>query len=201
MDIENIKATVPAMADMRLRRAILPASFLLLVVIYAHSCVPKPITDLRIVEVRRVPASAWPDADLREALMRRDEVAWKLSFAGDANWIREVRQHELNSYATVVRCDERDYGIDSFGPYVGNVAATYYSDGFAGFRPTSGSLRYDIYLPEASTYRSEADFNAPMPTFDLSKQRLLLCIRIAGGAMHGAYNRSNEVKVEVGISR
>lgn len=123
---------------------------------------------------------------------------WKLSFAGDSNWIHEVRQHDLNSYPKVVRCDERDHGIDAFGPYVGTVEVTTQGNALDGFDPTTDILQYDVYLIEAGRYRSQADFNASMPAYDLGKQRLPLCITIAGGAMHGAYNRSNEVRVEIG---
>ena len=183
----------------QLRRAILPVSLLLFLLSFVHACVPEPIADLRAVEVSRMPASALPPSDdLREALAKRGEAVWRVALVGDANWIGEVKQHELNSYATVVRCDKRDQGILSLGPYVGQVRLTYYGDEFRNYRPQSRSSRYEIYLPETGRYRSERDFNAPMPSYDLGKQRMALCVRIAGGAMHGAYNRSNEVRVDVG---
>ncbi|HYI64725.1 MAG TPA: hypothetical protein VEW71_07555 [Allosphingosinicella sp.] len=190
------------MADTRARRAIFPVSLLLLLFLFVYACVPKPITDLRPAEVARVPASALPPTDdLRDTLTRRGEALWKVSLEGDANWIREVRRHELNSYATVVRCDDRDYGVLSLGPYVGLVPVTNYGDGFRDYQPASSIVRYDVYLPETGRYHSEADFNAQMPSYDFGSQRTALCIRIAGGAMHGAYNRSNEVRVEVGGQR
>lgn len=183
----------------QIRRALLPLSALLVLLLFVHACVPKPIRDLRLVGVSRVPPSALPPLDdLPEAVTERGEAVWKVSLTGDANWIREVRQHELNSYAKVVRCDERDSSVFSLGPYVGQIPVTYYDDGFGGYRPPSRTVQYDIYLPEKFRYYSEADFNAPMPTYDLGKMRLPLCVRIAGGAMHGAHNRSNEVRVEVG---
>lgn len=184
---------------MQLRRAVLPASLLLLLFLFVHGCVPEPIADLRLVELSRMPASALPPSDdVREALTKRGEAVWKVSLSGDPDWIREVRQHELNSYATVVRCEERDRTVLSLGPYVGHVPVTYYGDGFEDYRPSSRAVRYDIFLPETGRYRSEKDFNAPMPSYDLGKQQMALCVRIAGGAMHGAYSRSNEVRVEVG---
>jgi len=190
------------MADNRLRRAKLPASLLVLVILYVSACVPEPITDLRAVEVRRVPASAFPEpGELRNALMGRGEVLWKLSFEGDADWTGEVRQHNLNSYANAVRCDLRDYGLDTFGPYVGKIPITTQHEAIQIFKPTSKTLRYDIYTTEAGSYRSVADFNAPMPSYDLTRERIPLCIRIAGGAMHGAYNRSNEVRLVIGAER
>lgn len=187
------------MNRVQLRRAILPASLLLLLFFFMHACVPEPIADLRLVEVKRMPASALPPSDdLRDTLTERGEGVWRVSLAGDSNWILEVQQHELNSYATVMRCDEREESVLSLGPYVEQIPVTYYGDGFRDYRPRSRTVRYDIYLPETGRYRSERDFNAPMPSYDLGKQRLALCIRIAGGAMQGAYNRSNEVRVEVG---
>lgn len=186
----------------RLKRAILPASLLLALLLFVYRCVPEPINDLRAIEVTRVPASKLPlTDDLRQSLLQRGEAVWKVSLTGTYNWIREVQRHELNSYATVVRCDDRDYSVLSLGPYTGEMAVTYYGDGFREYRPSSSNVQYDIYLPENGRYRSEADFNAPMPSYDLGKQRMTLCLKIAGGAMHGAYNRSNEVRIEVGRSQ
>ncbi len=185
------------MAAARPRRAFLPIGLLLLIFLFVWKCVPKPITDLQVLEVTRVPASALPVTDdLRETLSERSEAVWKVSLSGDAGWLREVKRHELNSYATVLRCDERDSSVLSLGPYVGQVKVTAY--GFDERPPSANIVRYDVYLPERGHYKSEADFNASMPAYDLGKQRLLLCLRIAGGAMHGAYNRSNEVKVQIG---
>jgi hypothetical protein len=186
----------------RLRKTIFPASLLLLFFLFSWACVPKPIVDLRLVEATRLPTSALPvAADMGGLLTKRVEAVWKVSLRGDAGWIHEVKRHELNSYATVVRCDERDYGVFSLGPYVGQVPVTYYGEGFENYRPSASVVQYDVYLPEKGDYRSEADFNAPMPSYDLGSQRLSLCLRIAGGAMHGAYNRSNEVRLEVGGTR
>ncbi len=190
------------MSTKRLRRAILPLSLLLLLLLYVHACVPRPITDLRAVALARVPASALPrGVDLRHTVMEREEAFWKVSLAGDANWVREVKRHTLNSYADVVRCDAQDYRLLSLGPYVGTVEVTTYGDTFDGFEPMADTVQYDVYLPETARYSSEKDVNAPMPSYDLGSQRIPLCLRIAGGAMHGAYNRSNEVRVEVGGRR
>jgi hypothetical protein len=189
----------PKMTGGRLRRALLPLSLLSLLLLFIHACVPKPITNLRAVSVSRVPASSLPlTDDLRGTLVKRGEAVWKIALSGDANWIHEVQQHELNSYAVVRRCDQHDQNVLALGPYVGAVPITYYGDGFESFRPGSRTVRYDIYLPQTGRYRSEADFNAPMPSYDLGEQQMTLCIRIAGGAMHGAYNTSNEVRVRVG---
>jgi hypothetical protein len=183
-----------------LRRAILPIGLLLLLLLFVHACIPDPITDLKLVEAKRLTASALPEADeLRERLMREDEAVWKLTFTGDAGWVDEVRQHELNGYALVVRCNTRHAGLLSLGPYVGDIPISYYGEGLRDFDPGRGRpLRYDVYIPEKGRYRSESDFNAPMPRYDFGRERKELCVSIAGGAMHGAYNRSNEVRVMIG---
>lgn len=171
----------------------------MLLFLFVHGCVPQPIEDLRLVEISRLPASALPPSDsLREALTERGKKVWKVSLSGDANWIEEVGQHELNPYATIVRCGDRDQNVLSLGPYVGHIRVSDYGEGFRDFRPQSGTVRYDIFLPETGRYQSERDPNAPMPSYDLGMERMELCIRIAGGAMLGAYSRSNEVRVEVG---
>jgi hypothetical protein len=187
------------MKSTRLRRTILPFSLLLLLFLYAFACVPTSITDLRPIAASRVTASSLPPTDRsRDYMMNRGEAAWKVSLIGDANWMREVRQHELNSYATVLRCDDRDKGLFSLGPYVGKVRITYYDTGFRNIRPPTGRVTYDIYVPETGSYSSHADINAPMPDYDLSKTPMTLCISIGGGAMTGVFGRSNEVRVRVG---
>lgn len=178
----------------------LPLSLLLLIFLFIRSCVPAPITNLRLIEVRRVPAFARPASnDLRPGLMVQGKMLWKISLEGDANWVAEVRRHELNGYATVVRCDQPDASLLALGPYVGQTLISYYAEGLETFdlggRKT---LRYDAYLPETGRYHSEANFNAPMPTYNLSAAPDTLCITIGGGAMTGAYNRSNQVRVTVG---
>lgn len=183
------------MASSRLRRAVPPAAILVLIFLFVHACVPKPITDLRAVGLGRVPASAMPRAEgLRDMLMRRGESVVRVSLSGSPHWIGEVRKHALNSYPVVVRCDDRDNEIFALGPYVGRVHVNDMGDD----RPMPPAVQYDLYLPASGRDTSEADANAPMPAYDLSRQRLTLCIRIAGGAMHGAYGRSNEVRIDVG---
>ena len=182
----------------QLKRAILPASLLLLLFLIVHACKPMAITDLRVAEIRRVPVSDLQDAGLPEAVALGAKAVWKISLEGDANWIEEVRNRQLNSHALVVRCDKRDYDIFSHGPYVGTIPVTYYDERFLAFKPGTGRLRYDIYLNEAGRYTSQAEPNAQKPSYDLGKERLSLCIRIDGGAIYGAHNRSNEVRVELG---
>lgn len=189
------------MGATQLRRAIIPASLLLLLLLYSYGCVPKRITDLRAAGLSRISAADLPAAeDLREPLRQRGESVWKLVLSGDGRWVREVRTHELNSYPIVVRCDRPDRELLALGPYVGEARLTYHGHGFDQLTDAS-SLRYDVYLPETGRYRSAKDFNAPMPWYDLGREKLPLCVSIAGGAMTGAYNRSNEVRVMVGGHR
>lgn len=162
-----------------------------------------PITDLRLVEVRRVPAAALPGTnDLRRHLIVEGVALWKVALEGGAGWVDEVRRHELNGYAAVVRCDQPDEGLLALGPYVGDTRVSLYAEGLAAL-DTAGrrTLRYDIYLPETGRYHSQADANARMPDFNLGGARYELCARIAGGAMTGAYGRSNMVRFIVGPAR
>lgn len=186
-----------------LRRAAIPSSLLLVVFVFVWSCVPKPITDLRVLSAIKVPASdiVLTDdevSDLLAAWVRRDKVIWKVTLSGDANWIEEVRQHDLNSYAVVVLCERRDNAVFSLGPYFGQVPVTAFGKLFEEVRPSSGTVEYDVYLPEAGRYQSRADPNAPMPDYNLTRGDKPLCLKIAGGAMHGAYGESNEVRLDLG---
>ena len=56
---------------------------------------------------------------------------------------------------------------------------------------------YQIFVPMTGHLRSDADFNRPMPTYDLNRERRTLCVRIGGGNMAGAFFRSNEVQVAI----
>jgi len=181
-----------------LRRAILPITLLMLIPLFIYACVPQRITDLQLAHASRLPASALPRGDdLRDTLVAHRESVWKLTFSASAGWVGQVRQHELNSYFIVVRCDRPDDSLLGLGPYVGPIKIAAYGQGFEGFRPESSTLLYDLYLPETGQYSSKRDPNAPRPSYDLGRQRLTLCISIAGGSMMGAYARSNEVRVTI----
>jgi hypothetical protein len=186
----------------RLRRAIGPASLLMLILLFIHTCVPKALTDLKLVAVQRIPADLLPRSDdLRVTLSRRGETLLKISLSGSAHWIEQVRRHELNGYANVVRCDDPDRMVFNLGVYSGEVPVSYYGEGFSGYHPFAPTLVYDIYVPATGRYGSVADPNAHGPDYDLTRERMTLCLRIAGGAMHGAYGRSNEVRVDLGGQR
>jgi hypothetical protein len=190
------------MGSFAAKRALLPLSLLLLIFLFIHSCIPVPITDLKLVDVHRVPATALPaDNNLRSNLMVEGAALWKITLEGDAEWVGEVRRHELNGYARVVRCDQQDAGLLALGPYVGETPISYHGRGLDAFDPAGRvTLRYDIYLPETGRYHSEADFNARMPSYDL-RGRDALCVTIEGGAMTGAHSRSNMVRFTVGTVR
>lgn len=183
----------------RLRRAVLLAILLFALFLIIRGCAPRPISDLRLSSITRVPASAAPLAnDLREAMSNRGESVWKVSLVGNADWINQVKWHELNSYPTVVRCDQRDFGVLALGPYVGQIPVTPYEKRLADYHPPSSRIPYYVYLPETGRYISQSDPNASMPPYNLSRGHTSLCLRIAGGSMIGAYARSNEVRLELG---
>ncbi len=187
----------------RARRARMPIFCLLLLCLFVVTCVPDPISDLAVVGVQRIPQGAVPMADYAPPeRLRGDQAVWKVSLTGESRWVREVRRHELNGYAEVLRCDDRDKSLFSEGPYVGTVLVSYYGKNFERFEPPGRpTLRYDVYIPAKRRYHSESDFNAPMPSYDLDREQMELCIRLGGGSMAFAYATSNEVRVVVGTRR
>lgn len=66
------------------------------------------------------------------------------------------------------------------------MPVTYYGEEFRDYCPPASIVQYNVDLPETGRYRSQADFNAPVPSHDLVSQRLSLGPTIAGGAMQGA---------------
>jgi hypothetical protein len=163
-----------------------------------------PIRDLALVEVRRVHAAELPetglrvDSSLRAKYIREDATLQRITLSGTAKWISEVTRQELNSYPIIVRCDRRDAEVFSLGPYISGDPIPIELEESEAASPASGTALYTIYLPETSRYTSRRVLNAKMPTYDLRAERIELCIRLAGGAMHGAYGESNEVRVLVG---
>ncbi|WP_152569594.1 MULTISPECIES: hypothetical protein [Sphingomonas] len=170
--------------------------------LYLYACVPVPLANLRAVHVQRLSAAALPaQDDLRETLVQRGEAVWKVTLAGSSDWINQIRRHELNGYAVVVPCDAPDIELFASGPYQGITKVSYYGRGFNALRSTAGDTTYDLYVPETGTFILRADVNKHMSDYDLGRERLNLCVSLAGGAMTGAYARSNEVRVEVGRAR
>ncbi len=182
------------------RRAGLPLVLLLSVFLFFFACVPDPISDLTLVEVKRLPASSLPPGeDLRDEMARRGEAVWRLSFSGEAGWMRQLRRHEMNGYAKVLRCDDRKVEVLALGPYVGNVKASYYGEGFEAFDPgESRTFRYDVYIPSKGTYHSSINANEWLSPHDFDREQVELCVRLAGGSMLGAYNESNEARATIG---
>lgn len=178
-------------------RALVPAVVLLLLFLFTWGCEPRAFTDLRIVGVSKVSASSMPTAYGR-AIPTNGADALKITLSGSQKWLRDVRRLEMNTYAIVVRCNYRDGELYSEGPYIGFLRVSPYEERLWDHPPSTKLVQYDVYVPERSSYRSQRDFNAPMPTYDLRRQRLQLCISIAGGSMAGAYGRSNEVRVLAG---
>lgn len=187
-----------AASPWRAKNAVLP-----LLLLCASGCELAPIDDLRVAEVRHVPAAQVPDLELAATMADRGEAAWRVSLEGGAGWATTIRRYEMNGYALVVRCDDRNSTLFALGPYVGSMKIAYGSGPkFESWNPGNRStVRYDIYIPESGIYRSAADFNAPMPAYDLRKGGAELCIKLGGGAMTGFNARSNEVRLTLGMLR
>jgi hypothetical protein len=172
-----------------------PTVLLLLLFLFLWGCEPRAFSDLRIVGVDRVPTSALPRAEGP----RFDEGdVLKISLSGSAQWIRDVRRLEMNTYPIVVRCDDRGVELYADGPFVGRSLLSPYDDHFSNLTSSTMSAQYDLYLPERGRYSFRSDPNASAPTYDLGHERIPLCVSIAGGSMAGAYGRSNEVRLEIG---
>lgn len=157
-----------------------------------------PIPDLRVVSVQRVSASALPAENaLRKILIERGEWLWRVNLEGSSAWIGEVGRLTLNTYPIVRRCDDSDKEIVATHVYVGGVALT--PETSEGLRTRSAAAEYTVYINEKGQYQSTRNANAKMPAYDLNATPAELCIRIAGGAMHGAYGQSNEVRVTLSV--
>jgi hypothetical protein len=105
----------------------------------------------------------------------------------------------MNGYALVARCDDANSTLFALGPYAGPARIAYGDPSLAAYDPADRkTLSYDIYVPESGRYTSAADFNAKMPTYDLTKEPIELCIRLGAGAMTGVKARSNEARAIVG---
>lgn len=155
-----------------------------------------PISDLRVASVERIAASALPaDDPVRGALIERGESLWRVTLSGSAGWIGEVGRLTLNTYPIVRRCDDPDKELFTTDVYVDGVRLSPETSESLRTRPAAAE--YTIYISEKGQYRSARDFNARLPDYDLEATPAELCIRIAGGAMHGAYGQSNEVRLKL----
>lgn len=180
-------------------RVMVPMIVLLLLFLFAWGCEPRAFTDLRIVSVTKVSASQAPTAYGHPIPTDGSDIL-KISLSGSRRWLRDVRRLEINTYPIIVRCDHRDERLYSEGPYIGFLRVSPYQEQLWNHPASTKLVQYDVYVPERSSYTSEMDPNARMSTYDLRRERMLLCISIAGGSMTGAYGRSNEVRVLIGHS-
>lgn len=153
-----------------------------------------PIRDLALADARLVPASAVPDIDLSGL----GKPMWKLELSGSAAWVAEVRRQALNSYPVIVRCDRPDAQLFAIGPYLDGQILSIHARNMPASQLPTGPVRYTVYMAQAGQYLSRRDPNAEMPAYDLATERMTLCIRIAGGSMHGAFAESNEVRIKIG---
>lgn len=187
------------MSAIRVRRAIIPTAILLVLFLFVWGCEPRAFTDLRIVSITRVPASQAPRAYGRPIPTDGADLL-KISLSGSQQWLRDVKRLEINTYAIIVRCDHRNARLYTEGPYIGFLRVSPYQEQLWNEPSSTKLVQYDVYAPERSSYTSIADPNARMSTYDLRRERMLVCISIAGGSMAGAYGRSNEVRVLIGHS-
>lgn len=168
-------------------------------VLFVIKFVPQPINNLEVINVSR-------STDRRSIEIRKDiqdrtgfevphEILWHVQLRGNANWINEVQKHELNGYFIAKSCARRDWELFGYGPFADGIEASAYGKGIenidASKRP---SIIYDLYFPETGRYRSAKNFNSKQPAYNLHEDLVEVCLSIAGGAMHGAYGKSNEVR-------
>ena len=163
--------------------------------VYAVGLIPPGMTDMVLVEARvvqqaSVPESRGPPAPHGPFL--------RITFRSGRNLIAMAQDSELNTYAMVVDCANRDLTLFAYGPYHRGLHTAVYTDRenprFERLhREQAGHYDYQIYLPMRGRFRSEADFNRPMPAYDLRSGRRTLCVRLGGGNMAGAHFRSNEI--------
>jgi len=183
----------------RLWRAKWPIFVLVIFVLFVTKCVPRPINDLEVLNVSRL-------TDQQSIKIRRDiqdttgfevshAILWHVQLSGNANWINEVQKHELNGYFIAKNCAHQDWGIFGYGPFADGTEVGAYGESIENVdvseRPT---IIYDVYIPETGRYRSAKNFNSKQPTYNLNEDLVEICLSIAGGAMHGAYGKSNEVR-------
>lgn len=162
------------------------------------SCVPVGPRDLRVQFIRAVPASALPTSEdgLREAFQKRGEQLVEIMLQGDKTWVDWVGRLEMNGYANVWKCGQRDWTLFSLGPYVGDIAVTDFDPNLPKLRNSrQADLIYRIYLPVRGEYHSEVDFNKRMPSYDLGRKPVDVCLELAGGNMAGMYARSNTIRI------
>ncbi len=175
-----------------------PVGAILCFLVYACAIVPPGmtvvLTEARVVEDALVPESRDPPRGRRPWL--------RLTLSSDRNLAAMAHNSELNTYPLVADCADADLTFDSYGPYRHGLRTAIYADRasarYEGLRREQAA-RYDyqIFVPMKGRLRSEADFNRPMPAYDLGRERRTLCIRLGGGNMMGGYFRSNEVRLEV----
>lgn len=155
-----------------------------------------PIRDLRVASAQRIAASALPaDDPVRGALIARGESLWRVTLSGSTGWIGEVGRQDFNTYPIVRRCDDPDKELYATHVYVDGIELTPETSG--RLSKTSATAEYTIYISEKGEYQSARNANAKMPEYDLKTMPIELCIRIAGGAIHGAYGQSNEVPLKL----
>jgi hypothetical protein len=176
-----------------------PAGAFLCFLVYACKIVPPGMNDLALVEARVVEPVSVPESRNPP----QGPGPWlRLTLSSERNLVAMARDSELNSYPMVVDCADRDLGFYAQGPFRrGLHTAIYTDDDDPRYeelrREEAAGYDYQIYIAMRGRLRSEADFNRPMPAYDLGRERRTLCIRLGGGNMLGGFFRSNEVRLTV----
>jgi hypothetical protein len=162
-----------------------------------------PIRDLAVADARWLPAASLPvdepsDTALRRSLIAEANPLLRITLTGSSGWVDEIRDKELHPYAIIARCDQPDLQLFALGPYVGAASLAIERHASRDRPALPATIGYSLYLPQRGRYISQKDPNAASVPYDLAVERLPLCIRLAGGAMTGAYGESNLVRLTAG---
>lgn len=176
-----------------------PVGAILCFLVYASAIIPPGMNDMVLTEARMVDVASVPESRNPP----RGNGPWlRLTLSSERNLVAMARNSELNTYPMVVDCADRDLGFFAQGPFRRGLHTATYTDAddprYEGLRrEEAAGYDYQIYIAMRGRLRSEADFNRPMPAYDLGRDRRTLCIRLGGGNMLGGYFRSNEVRLTV----
>ena len=177
-----------------------PISAAFCFLLYAIWPMPPRMDDLALSTAAFVDQPVAPESRDRPELPGR---YLRLTFSSRRNLTDVAENSGLNTYALIVDCADRDSGFYAYGPFQEGLHTS--SVQLDSDNPRREGIRrrraerhsYELFLPERGRLRSQADFNRPMPDYDLARQTRTLCIRLGGGNMAGGFFRSNEVQLAV----
>jgi hypothetical protein len=168
--------------------------------IYVSGIFPPGMNDLTITDVRVV-----ADAGSVSSRVRPLGAApyLRVTVSSSRNLVAMAQNSQLNTYPMVADCADRDLTFDSSGPYHGGLHTAGNMDDRENPRfatllaEKADGFDYQIFVPMTGHLRLAADFNRPMPAYDLARDRRTLCVRLGGGNMMGGFFRSNELRLAV----